>query len=118
MRHLFSYDVMSKLPAVIIPPGVARIDNMEMLAKLAETMPYVETVDEHAAQDNSDPKPTSKQPRATSPTCVSRVTWGPTQVTWIPDRPHKESHKDNRSEGSHKVRGIPQTYRDRRSAGT
>ena len=29
-------------PAVIIPPpGVARIDNMEMLARLAETMPHV-----------------------------------------------------------------------------
>ena len=42
-RHPFSYDGMSKLPAVIIPPGVARIDNMEMLAKLAETMPHVET---------------------------------------------------------------------------
>ena len=34
---------MSKLPAVIIPPGVARIANMEMLAKLAKTMPYVKT---------------------------------------------------------------------------
>ena len=47
-RHPFSYDGMSKLPAVIIPPGVARIDNMEMLAKLAETMPYVETANDRS----------------------------------------------------------------------
>jgi hypothetical protein len=70
-----------------------------------------ECVDEHAKLKTK----LSSQPGATRPTCVSRVTWGPTQVSWIPDESqkvsHKESHKDNRSEGSHKVRGIPQTYR-------
>jgi hypothetical protein len=57
-----------------------------------------ECVDEHAKLKTK----LSSQPRATSPTCVSRVTWGPTQVSWIPDESQKVSHKD-------KVRGIPQT---------
>ena len=81
----------------------------------------------------------SSQPRATSPTCVSRVTWdeislnkslcqkishptkNPTKMrtdthhTRSPTkgsckRATNESHKNNRSEGSH-VRGIPQAYR-------
>jgi hypothetical protein len=36
------------------------------------------------------------QPQTTSPTCVSRVTWGPSQVILIPDwsnGSHKGSHK-------------------------
>jgi hypothetical protein len=68
-------------------------------------------VDEHATLKTKLKTKKSSQPRATSPTCLSRVTWGPAQVSWIPDESHKRSHKDNRSEGSHKVRGIPQTYR-------
>ena len=81
----------------------------------------------------------SSQPRATSPTCVSRVTWdeislnkslcqklshptkNPTKMrtdthhTRSPTkgsckRATNESHKNNRSKGSH-VRGIPQAYR-------
>jgi hypothetical protein len=70
-----------------------------------------EYVDEHAKLKTKLKTKQSSQPRATNPTCVSRVTWGPTQVAWIPDeshkRSHKESHKDNRSKGSHKVQGIP-----------
>jgi len=66
-----------------------------------------ECVDEHAKLKTKLKNEQSSQPQATSPTCVLRVTWGPTQVSWIPDeshkRSHKESHKDNRSEGSHKV---------------
>jgi hypothetical protein len=35
-------------PRLSFPPGVARIDNMEMLAELAETMPHVETADDRS----------------------------------------------------------------------
>ena len=66
-----------------------------------------ECVDEHAKLKTQLKTKQSSQPRATSPTCVSRVTWGPTQVSWIPDESHKRSHNDNRPKGSH-VRGIPQ----------
>ncbi len=61
----------------------------------------------------------SSQPRATSPTCVSRVTWDEMRTNTHPTKsPTKgsykgainESHKNSRSEGSH-VRGIPQAYR-------
>jgi hypothetical protein len=74
-----------------------------------------ECVDEHAKLKPILKTKQSSQPRATSPTCVSRVTWGPTQVSWTPDESHKRSHKegshkDNRSEGSCKVQGIPQTH--------
>jgi hypothetical protein len=76
------------------------------------------SVDEHAKLKTK----LSSQPRATSPTCVSRVTWGPTQVSWIPDESqkvsHKVSHKDKvrgipqgPRDPTNKVRGIPQTYR-------
>jgi hypothetical protein len=65
-----------------------------------------ETVDEHAKLKTQLKTKQSSQPRAASPTCVSRVTWGPTQVSWIPDESHKRSHNDNRPKGSH-VRGIP-----------
>ena len=89
-------------------------------------------VDEHAKLKTKLKTKRPSQPQATSPTCVSRVTWGPTQVSWIPDeshkRSHKESHKDNRSKGSHKIQGIPHARdptsiqnvigRDRRSART
>ena len=64
-----------------------------------------ECVDEHAKLKTQLKTKQSSQPRATSPTCVSRVTWGPTQVSWIPDESHKRSHNDNRPKGSH-VRGI------------
>ena len=63
-------------------------------------------VDEHAKLKTQLKTKHSSQPRAASPTCVSRVTWGPTQVSWIPDESHKRSHNDNRPKGSH-VRGIP-----------
>ena len=63
-------------------------------------------VDEHAKLKTQLKTKQSSQPRASSPTCVSRVTWGPTQVSWIPDESHKRSHNDNRLKGSH-VRGIP-----------
>ena len=63
-------------------------------------------VDEHAKLKTQLKTKQSSQPRAASPTCVSRVTWGPTQVSWIPDESHKRSHNDNRPKGSH-VRGIP-----------
>ncbi len=63
-------------------------------------------VDEHAKLKTHLKTKQSSQPRAASPTCVSRVTWGPTQVSWIPDESQKRSHNDNRPKGSH-VRGIP-----------
>jgi hypothetical protein len=71
-------------------------------------------VDEHAKLKTKLKTKQSSQPQSTSPTCVSRVTWGPTQVSWIPDESHKgsykgshkESHEDNRSEGSHKHNGC------------
>jgi hypothetical protein len=70
--------------------------------------------DEHAKLKSKLKTKLSSQLRATSPTCVSRVTWGPTQVSCIPDesqkRSHNESHKNNWSEESHKVRGTTQTY--------
>ena len=62
-------------------------------------------VDEHAKLKTK----LSSQPRATSPTCMSRVTWGPTQVSWIPDESQKVSHKESHKD---KVRGIPQGPRD------
>jgi hypothetical protein len=93
----------------------------EKVTQVRAALKYVlsVSVDEHAKLKTKLKTKWSSQPRSTSPTCVStsmsRVTWGPTQVSWIPDeshkRSHKESHKDNKSEGSHKVRGIPQTYR-------
>jgi hypothetical protein len=49
-----------------------------------------ECVDGHAKlrakQRTQEPSQPRGQPRATSPTCVSRVTWGPSQVVLIPDR--------------------------------
>jgi hypothetical protein len=57
-----------------------------------------ECVDEHAKLKTKQ----SSQPRATSPTWVSRVTWGPTQVSWIPDESHKGSHNGSHKE-SHKI---------------
>ena len=65
-----------------------------------------ECVDEHAKLKTQLKTKQSSRPRATSPTCVSRVTWGPTQVSLIPDESHKRSHNDNRPKGSH-VQGIP-----------
>ncbi len=70
-------------------------------------------VDEHAKLKTQLKTKQSSQPRATSNDVdnvpligagktiprESRVTWGPTQVTWIPD----ESH----------VRGIPRPARER-----
>jgi hypothetical protein len=82
------------------------------------------SVDEHAKLKTKMKTKQSSQPRATSPTCVSRVTWGPTQVSWIPEESHKGSHKGSlkeshkeshntigprdptRSEGSHKHTGC------------
>jgi hypothetical protein len=72
-----------------------------------------ECVDEHAKLKTQLKTKQSSQPRATSSDVdniplvgagktiprESRVTWGPTQVTWIPD----ESH----------VRGIPRPARER-----
>jgi hypothetical protein len=98
-----------------------------------------ECVDGHAKFKPILKTKQSSQPRATSPTCVSRVTWdeislnkslcqklshptkNPTKMrtdthhTRSPTkgsckRATNESHKNNRSEGSH-VRGIPQAYR-------
>jgi hypothetical protein len=79
-----------------------------------------ECVHEHAAQDSSDPKPTSNNHKP--------------QVPHACHESHGDQHKSHgsqinptktisprdptRSEGSHKVRGIPQTYRDRQLAGT
>jgi len=55
-------------------------------------------VDEHAKLKTKLKTKQSSQPQATSPTFVStHITWGPTQVSWIPDESHKGSHK-----GSHK----------------
>ena len=87
----------------------------KILMKPQDVAPLRECVDEHAKLKTTLKTKQSSQPRATSPTCVSRVTWGPTQVSWIPDESHKrshkesntESHKNNRSKGSHKVREIP-----------
>jgi len=72
----------------------------------AETAAVAAAVDEHAKLKTQLKTKHSSQPRAASPTGVSRVTWGPTQVSWIPDESHKKSHNDNRPKGSH-VRGIP-----------
>ncbi len=61
--------------------------------------------------DNKYPETKGTKNYARSPTCVSQVTWGPSQVVLIPDRSkgsHKGSHKgspqgiSDRSEGSHK----------------
>jgi hypothetical protein len=68
-------------------------------------------VDGHAkprAKQRTQPSSQPRgQPRTTSPTCVSRVTWGPSQVVLIPDwseGSHKGSHK-----GSHQdpTKGCP-----------
>jgi hypothetical protein len=64
-----------------------------------------DSVDEHAKLKTK----LSSQPPATSPKCVSRVTWGPTQVSWIPDESQKVSHKESHKD---KVQGIPQGPRD------
>jgi hypothetical protein len=65
----------------------------------------VHGVDDHAklrakqrAQELSQPQ---GQPPATSPTCVSLVTWGPSQVVRIPQRIPPGSHQ-GMSKGSHK----------------
>jgi hypothetical protein len=74
-----------------------------------------ECVDGHAKLKPILKTKQSSQPRATSPTCVSRVTWDEMRTNTHPTKSptkglHKgainESHKNNRSEGSH-VRGIP-----------
>jgi hypothetical protein len=65
-------------------------------------------VDEHAKLKTKLKTKQSSQPRNPSPTCVSRVKWG--QVSLIPDESQKGSHK-GWSEGSHKIRGIPQRQR-------
>jgi hypothetical protein len=72
-----------------------------------------ECVDGHAKlrakQPTEQPSQPRGHPRATSPTCVSRVTWGPSQVVLIPDwseGSHKGSHKGSHqglSKGSHKM---------------
>jgi hypothetical protein len=57
-----------------------------------------------AKQRTEQPSQPRGHPRATSPTCVSRVTWGPSQVVLIPDwskRSHKGSYKGS-YKGSHK----------------
>ena len=41
-----------------------------------------ECVNEHAKVRAKQPS----QPQATSPTCVSLDTWGPSQVSWIPEQ--------------------------------
>ena len=74
-------------------------------------------VGEHAKSLQSSQPQWHQQ--ATSPTCLSQVTWGPDQVTWIPCCSHKRNPtenptKDPTSEGSHKESqvgiqlGIPQ----------
>jgi len=63
-----------------------------------------ECVDEHTKLKTQLKTKHSSQPQATSPTCVSRVTWGPTNESH--KESHKRSHNDNRPKGSH-VRGIP-----------
>ena len=74
-----------------------------------------ECVDGHAKLKPILKTKLSSQPRATSPTCVSRVTWDEMRTnTHHTKSPTKgsykgainESHKNNRSEGSH-VRRIP-----------
>ena len=69
------------------------------------------SVDEHAKLKTKLKTKQSIQPQATSSTCVSQVTCGPTQVSWIPEESHKGSHKgshkeSHRSEGSHKHTGC------------
>jgi hypothetical protein len=61
-----------------------------------------------AKQQTKQPSQPRGHPQATSPTCVSRVTWGPSQVVLIPDGSkgsHKGSYKGSHqgmSKGSHK----------------
>ena len=78
-----------------------------------------ECVDGHAKLKPILKTKQSSQPRATSPTCVSRVTWDEMRTNTHHTRSTtkgsckratNESHKNNRSKGSH-VRGIPQAYR-------
>ncbi len=68
---------------------------------------YCHHVDGHAKLRTQEPSQPWGQPPATSPTSVSRVTWGPSQVIQIPQRipqrippgckgSHKESTKDCR----------------------
>jgi hypothetical protein len=60
-----------------------------------------ECVDGHAKLRTQEPSQPRGQPPATSPTRVSRVTWGPSQVVQIPQRiPPKDPTR--MSEGSHK----------------
>ena len=56
-----------------------------------------------AKQRIQQPSQPRGHPQATSPTCVSRVTWGPSQIVLIPDQSkgsHGGSHKGSR-QGSH-----------------
>jgi hypothetical protein len=69
------------------------------------------SVDEHAKLKTKLKTKQSSQPQATSSTCMSRVTWGPTQVSWIPEESHKGSHRgshkeSHKSEGPHKHTGC------------
>jgi hypothetical protein len=57
-----------------------------------------------AKQQTEQPNQPGGHPQATSPTCVSRVPWGPSQVILIPDwskGSHKGSYKGS-YKGSHK----------------
>jgi hypothetical protein len=52
----------------------------QLLMKPKDVASSRECVDEHAKSKTKLKTKQPSQPQATSPTCVSRVTWGPTQV--------------------------------------
>jgi hypothetical protein len=61
--------------------------------------------------DNKYTETKGTKNHARSPTCVSRVTWGPSQVVLIPDRSegshkgaHKGSHKESTKDGRQRQR--------------
>ena len=69
-----------------------------------------ECVREHAKLKTKLKTKQLSQPRATSPTCVSRVTWGPTHVREIPQRdptkrkiPQRDPTKRIPQKGTYKV---------------
>jgi hypothetical protein len=101
----------------VVTPNLVILEkrNQSTILLLADALPFqmaaffyttamqtekLRLVDEHAKLKTKQPSQPRWHPQATSPTCVSQVTWGP--VSKIPDQSHKESHKGSHKEGSHK----------------